>query len=121
PTGGQIAYSYISEKSGLRSTYEHDALRIVNADGSHEQTIWQTGLIRDVHWSADGKTLYYLNAWDIERVDATGGTPETILNIEDSGVPGSAWFGSDSTIVYQSMESEGRASFYRWESGKSSL
>jgi len=122
PMGNQVAYSYISEKSGLNNNTEQDAIRIINADGSNEQNIVQTGLIRTVHWSTDGKTLYYINGWSIEGVETNGGTPETILNIEDPYVLESAWFSPDSTIVYQSLNPEGlSSSLYRLKAGKSSL
>ncbi|MGE5641928.1 MAG: hypothetical protein ACM3Y8_02860 [Byssovorax cruenta] len=124
PTGDQIAYSYVSEKSGLNNTGEHDAIRIVNVDGTNPRDIVQTGLIGDIHWSPDGTTIYYRNGaglWVIERADAQGGKPETILSVEDSYFPGMAWFSPDSSIVYQSTDSQGQTSLYRWKKGIISL
>jgi len=69
PDGEQIAF---------RSAYQGQSdLYVIKWDGSDERRLTTGGVAPTaIRWSKDGKTLYFLSRGRIQRVAASGGTPQ---------------------------------------------
>jgi tricorn protease len=70
PDGEQIAY---------RSAYQGQPdLYLIKWDGSDERRLTTGGVSpENLRWSKDGKTLYYLSRGRLQRIAASGGSPQT--------------------------------------------
>lgn len=70
PEGEQIAF---------RSAYQGQPdLYLIKWDGSEERRLTTGGLSpQNIRWSKDGKTLYYLSRGRLQRIAASGGSPQT--------------------------------------------
>ena len=70
PDGEQIAY---------RSAYQGQPdLYLIKWDGSDERRLTTGGASPEyLRWSKDGKTLYYLSRGRLQRIAASGGSPQT--------------------------------------------
>jgi tricorn protease len=70
PDGEQIAY---------RSAYQGQPdLYVIKWDGSDERRLTTGGVSpENLRWSKDGKTLYYLSRGRLQRIAASGGSPQT--------------------------------------------
>jgi tricorn protease len=70
PDGEQIAY---------RSAYQGQSdLYVIKWDGSDERRLTTGGVSpENLRWSKDGKTLYYLSRGRLQRIAASGGSPQT--------------------------------------------
>ncbi len=70
PDGEQIAY---------RSAYQGQPdLYVIKWDGSDERRLTTGGASpENLRWSKDGKTVYYLSRGRLQRIAASGGSPQT--------------------------------------------
>jgi tricorn protease len=70
PDGEQIAY---------RSAYQGQPdLYLIRWDGSDERRLTTGGASpENLRWSKDGKTVYYLSRGRLQRIAASGGSPQT--------------------------------------------